>query len=190
MDYSQLDDVALLQRVTSGQAAALDEIYARYGRLVYSVAYYIGGDEQIAEEVTLDVFTGIWEKVYTYQIDHGRVRVWLTDMTRKRTIDTIRRDSARPNVREELWAGDTSSLASQAKNPESDGKLDARQALLQKAFNELTQEQRDVITLAYFHRCTRREIARLCGVPLDTVKTQIRTGFQELRRILKQEISE
>jgi RNA polymerase sigma-70 factor (ECF subfamily) len=190
LDYTQLDDVALLQRVTIRQTDALDEIYARYGRLVFSVAYHIVGDEQMAEEVTLDVFAGIWEKVETYQIDRGKVRVWLTDMTRKRAIYAAGKDNIRPSVREELWAEISASPVSPGRNPQSDGKLSSRQAFLQKAFNELAQEQRNVIALAYFHGCTQREIARLCGLPLGTVKTQIRTGIQELHRILNEEISE
>ncbi|UCC54225.1 MAG: hypothetical protein JSV68_09685, partial [Anaerolineaceae bacterium] len=82
MDYSKLDDGALLRLIKEGQPYGLNELYDRYGRLVYSVSFQIVGEQAAAEDVTLEVFAKVWEKAGTYRSDRGNVRTWLTGMTR------------------------------------------------------------------------------------------------------------
>ena len=67
VDYSILDDKRLITAIGLSQAEALDELYQRYHRLVFSLAINIIGDRATAEEITLDVFTRVWEKAETYR---------------------------------------------------------------------------------------------------------------------------
>ena len=187
LDYSPLDDGALLRLILDGQTNALSELYDRYSRLVYSVAVQITGEQGAAEEITLDVFTKVWEKADSYRSDRGSVRVWLMGMTRNRAIDDLRRDDARLNTQRKLWAEKTSSSISLERNPESVVDLDMRKELVRVAINQLTEEQRDVLALAYFQGYTQSEIAQLRGLPLGTVKTRIRSGIQKLRQLLKED---
>ena len=109
MDYSKLDDRALLGLIKEGQPNALSELYDRYGRLVYSVSFQIVGEQAAAEDITLEIFTKAWEKAGTYRPDRGNVRAWLTGMTRNRSIDILRRDSVRANTQRKIWAEAASS---------------------------------------------------------------------------------
>ena len=59
VDYSQLEDDALLRLITRTQVNALNELYGRYSRLVYSIALHMLGEQATAEEITLDVFIGL-----------------------------------------------------------------------------------------------------------------------------------
>ena len=52
---------------------------------------------------------------------------------------------------------------------------------------ELPEDQRLVIDLAYFHGLSQSEIATQLGQPLGTVKTRTRLAMQKLRRTLMQE---
>ena len=187
MDYSSLDDGALLRLILDGQTNALNELYDRYSRLVYSVAVQISGEQGAAEEITLDVFTKVWEKAYSYRSDRGSVRVWIMGMTRNRAIDDLRRDDARLNTQRKLWAEKTSSSREIERNPESMVDLDMRKERVRAAINQLTEEQRDVLALAYFQGYTQSEIAQLRGLPLGTVKTRIRSGIQKLRQLLQED---
>jgi hypothetical protein len=74
----QLDDSALIDLITQKNAAALGEIYDRYHRLVFSVALNVVGRREDAEEITLDVFTRVWEKAATYRSERAKASTWLT----------------------------------------------------------------------------------------------------------------
>ena len=73
MNYSILEDVELLKLIARAQPDALSELYDRYHRLVFSLALNSVADYATAEEITLDVFTRVWEKAATYQADRAKV---------------------------------------------------------------------------------------------------------------------
>ena len=65
--------------------------------------------------------------------------------------------------------------------------LGMRKESVRLAISQLTDEQRDVLALAYFQGYTQSEIAQLRDLPLGTVKTRIRSGIQKLRKLLQEE---
>ncbi|NCF69851.1 MAG: sigma-70 family RNA polymerase sigma factor [Chloroflexi bacterium] len=185
VDYSQLEDDVLLRLITKAQANALNELYGRYGRLVYSIALHILGEKATAEETTLDVFTKVWQKADTFRSNRGSVRVWLTSMTRNRAIDVLRQQSVRLNVQNKLWTEATSQPISNERIPETAVDLNLRKQRIRTAIIQLPEEQRIVLDLAYFQGYSQSEISQLCNVPLGTVKTRVRLAIQKLRRLLQ-----
>ncbi len=140
MDYTQIEDQALLKLILSeARAEALDELYGRYGRLVYSVAFRIVGDRQTAEEITLDAFVKVWEKADTYQPRLGSVRVWVTGMTRNRAIDILRRQSVRLDAQSMRWADLTSQPTSKEPDPEATVDLNLRKQRVRRAITQLPE---------------------------------------------------
>ncbi|NMC79659.1 MAG: sigma-70 family RNA polymerase sigma factor [Chloroflexi bacterium] len=95
-EYTEMDDVALLQAITTGQSAALAALYDRYGRLIYSLAMNVLSEPAAAEEVTQDVFVQVWDKASRYDAQLGKVSSWLIGIARNRAIDGLRRRNARP----------------------------------------------------------------------------------------------
>lgn len=187
MDYTRLDDDALLRLIVDADAKALNELYNRYGRLVYSIAFRVVGHQQTAEEIALDVFTKAWEKAGTYRSDRGVVRVWLTSMARNRAIDVIRSEKVRFNTQQKVWAEAAAQTKTLERKPESDVDLLMRKERISLAINQLAEEQRDLLALAYFQGHTQSQIAKLCNLPLGTVKTRIRAGIQKLRQLLDED---
>ena len=60
------NDKYLLERIAKGDPAGISDLYDRYKTLVFSVAYNVLGNMEDAEEVTIDVFSKVWEKAESY----------------------------------------------------------------------------------------------------------------------------
>lgn len=187
MDYSTLDDTELITAVACAQPDALSELYDRYHRLVFSLAHHIVLDYATAEEVTLDVFTRLWEKAGSYQADRAKVTTWLLSMARHRAIDALRRQQARPERESVSWA-DVSAPADPALNsPEDVVDMVLQRDRVRAAIAQLPAEQKETLALAYFKGYSHSQIAEILQQPLGTVKTRLRSAMQKLRQLLQDE---
>lgn len=188
MDYHTYADQDLIRLITLEHPEALEVLYDRYSKLVFSLAYNSLGERNAAEDIVQEVFTRIWQKADTYQAERGQVTTWLSSITRYRTIDMLRRRGVRPEKSSVSWAELPGGEIADG------GATDqiAEQALLRKkvrqAVNKLPIEQRKALALAYFRGYSHREIAENLNEPLGTVKTRIRLGMQKLREYLRDEI--
>ncbi len=187
MDYSTLDDDALIRLIARANADALGALYDRYSRLVFSIALNAVGDWAAAEEITLDVFTRVWEKSETYQAERARVSTWLTSVARHRAIDVLRRRRARPEQHTVPWPEVQPDEMPHVNSPEETVELSLQQRRVRAAIATLPQDQKRALAMAYFQGLTHSEIAERLGEPLGTVKTRIRLAMQKLRQLLQSE---
>lgn len=193
MDYSKHDDETLVNLVAQARTGALDELFERYHRYVFSVAIHIVGDQATAEEITLDTFESLWRKANTYRIEQAKVSTWLVSITRNRAIDILRRRRRRPeqaaiDLQEiKISINRSSGVDEHRENPEVAVHLALRERRIQVALEQLPDGQRQAILLAYFRGYTHSEIAEVLDLPLGTVKSRIRMAIQKLRQLLKDE---
>jgi RNA polymerase sigma-70 factor (ECF subfamily) len=180
-------DEELILRITRRDPEAVRVLYARHGRMVYSVAFAIVGSETEAEEVTQDVFLRAWEKAESYEPQKARVVTWLARIARNRAIDVLRQSGAR-NARV-LDSGDALEFLPDtgAVDPGESAATAGKRRVVQAAVARLPPEQRRALTLAFMHGLTHREVAERLGEPLGTVKTRIRDAMHRLRDVLKEE---
>ncbi len=182
MPMQDLSDVELLRRVAKGDQEALLTLYDKYGRLVYSLAYRMLQDHQLAEEVTQDVFTRVWQAARSFDPKRSSFTTWLTSITRNRTIDILRRR----RVRGLTGAGEAELNTAITRADERFIPEHHLEALaVREALEQLPPAQREVLELAYFQGMTQREIAEYLNIPLGTVKTRMRLGMMKLRDLLE-----
>jgi RNA polymerase sigma-70 factor (ECF subfamily) len=179
------DDDALLARVANGDSQALDLLYERYARLVYSLALRILNDGDLAEDIVQETFWRVWRRSETFRTGRGSVVGWISGIARNLSIDELRRQRTRPNE-----VRDTE--ANPVLREMVDGRMDVvgvaleneRRRLIAAALQQMTPEQRQAIELAYFGGLSQSEIAERLHSPIGTIKTRIRSGLRKLREIL------
>jgi len=187
MKELQPDDASLIKLIAGAQSDALGELYDRYNRLVFSVAFSILGDHAVAEEVTLDVFVHVWRGAGTYRPELGKVRTWLVAITRHHTIDILRWQNSRPDVNSLRLDELHISAGSAVRDPEENAEISLQREFIRAAVAQLPEDQQKAITLAYFRGYSHQQIAEILKQPLGTIKTRIRLAMQKLRQTLNGE---
>ncbi|GBD20260.1 ECF RNA polymerase sigma factor SigK [bacterium HR28] len=180
-DVSEASDAELVARVRSRDRAALEVLYDRYARSVYSLALSILHDPGAAEEVTQELFLHVWQYPQLYDAARGPFGPWLLRSARNRAIDVLRR---RTRERQLSWRLEMTTHVSDQNDPDDTALQNEAVARVRQALAELDSGLRQVIELAYFGGLTQREIAERLGVPLGTVKTRVRTALQRLAAAL------
>lgn len=173
-----LSDNELLQRVRARDKQALAALYDRYQTPAFSVATYVLGSRESAEEVLQDVFLFVWNRPEAWDSARGGFLTWLLAITRYRAIDRLRGREGRANTRE-VSLEVTPELAAREAPVEGLAWEDGR--LLRGLIERLPREQSHLIDLAFYKGMTHTSIAEATGIPLGTVKSRLRVGLQSLK---------
>lgn len=186
-DWVELSDADLITRSAAGEARALEVLYERYSRVVYSFAVRKLRDPQMAEELLQEVFFRAWQQGGSYSASRGTFVTWLLSITHNMAIDEIRKRGRRPQKADSedpdaVLAG----VADSGPGVEDEVWLGTLRETIVGALNDLPPNQREAIELAYFRGLTQREIAEHLGEPLGTVKTRMRLGIRKLRDNLEE----
>lgn len=185
LNYSKKNDEELIRLAANDDTEALGALYDRYKALVFSLAINIVGNHEAAEDITLDVFTKIWEKADIYQSEKATVKRWISSITRYRSIDVLRRRNAHLDMHSPRWSDLSPDTLPAKENPEGEMELALVGRKVTEAISKLPAEQKKPLALAYFMGYSHQQIAEALNKPLGTIKTRIRLAIQKLQKELK-----
>jgi RNA polymerase sigma-70 factor, ECF subfamily len=166
----------LLKRVAAGDQKAVGEVVTAFGGLVWSLARRLSPTPADAEDAVQEIFLDVWKSSARFDPAQGSEKLFIAMIARRRLIDRLRR------VRGEPQRAETTELETLAfADPGVAGERSVDALKAAQAVGSLKPDQQRVIALAVLDGLTHSEIAERTGLPLGTVKTQMRRGLIELR---------
>ncbi len=166
----------MLQRIASGDSAAVRECIEQYGALIWSIARRLSRTPSDAEDATQEIFLDIWRSASRFDASQGSAKVFIAMIARRRLIDRLRKSSAEPPM-DPMETLDT--LEWTDSSTSSEISMEAEQAT--RALAELRPEQRQVLELGLLHGLSQSEIAIRLQMPLGSVKSFMRRGLIKVR---------
>jgi RNA polymerase sigma-70 factor (ECF subfamily) len=169
---------ALIARAQGGDQAAFSALFERYRRSVFRYLYYRVGDQHTADDLTAEVFLRVMQALPSYRRQGTPFQAWVFQIARNLAVDHFRKVNTRHHfpLNEELAAKDDD-LDHAADQTLTGDRL--RQALAQ-----LTDEQREVITLRFVAEMPIAEVAAALSKSESAVKALQRRGLEALRDTL------
>jgi RNA polymerase sigma-70 factor (ECF subfamily) len=169
----------LLVRVGHGDTAAFETIYDQMAGPVYGVILRVVRDAGQAEEVSQEALLEVWRFAARFDPIRGSAVTWIMTIAHRRAVDRVRAVGAAA-ARERLLA---------PAEPDRDEVGDSVTARMERervrrCLEELTDLQRESITLAYYGGQSYRQVASALGVALGTIKSRIRDGLLRMRHCL------
>lgn len=174
---------ALVRRMADGDRKAFAAFYDRTSPIVFGLLMKILADRQRAEDVAQEVYTQMWRTAGSFDPDRGSVRTWIAMAARSRAIDHVRSAGTYADTLDGLTSRDHPRGAPPP-NPEQSVSDRERRELVRRALEDLPEEQREAIQVAFFRGWSHREIAEKTDTPLGTVKSRIRSGLMKLEERL------
>ncbi len=181
------NDESLARGLQRKDPAAMGELYDRFGRVAYSVILSIVRDGAVAEDLVQETFLRVWNRAQSFDVGRGALGPWLLSIARNRAIDHLRSASARMD--RNAFELDVHEHPSLFVDMERDVVNADHARLIQKAIAKLSQNQREVIQLAYYEGLSQSEMAERMGQPLGTVKTWVRGALKFLRDEISQAVT-
>ncbi len=169
-DNHTLEDA--IKRMALGDKTALEELYLKTKVSVYSFILSMLKDRHIADDIFQDTYVSVYENAASYEAK-GKPMAWILTIAKNKCRMHFRsqKDTMDMESVAELWTADT---------PIED------KLVLDAAFKQITDEERNIVFLHVLSGMKHREIAQLLDIPLPTVLSKYHRALKKLRGLLEE----
>jgi RNA polymerase sigma-70 factor (ECF subfamily) len=181
-ELAHLSDEALLALIARSDEHALAELYRRFGRLAYGLAFRIVREDALAQDAVQEAFLGVWRAAERFTAERAKPSTWVLTLVHRRAVDLVRREERRRAEPLELGAESAGGEST------DEAETLTRREAVREALRQLPPEQREAIELAYYGGYTQSELAERLGQPLGTIKSRMFTGLARLRDLLGEDV--
>ncbi|HVR47161.1 MAG TPA: RNA polymerase sigma factor [Candidatus Binatia bacterium] len=164
----------LVDDFAARRPSGLEQVYALWSRLFFSVARHVIADSGQAEDCVHDALMRVWRNPNRFEGNREMLKAYLITCVRNESLGMVRREGRRDA--RELKAARLAPVTSV--DPPVVDPVETQR--LQAALGRLPEEQRRALTLAYYGNKTHVEIAQELSVPLGTIKSRISMAMRKL----------
>jgi RNA polymerase sigma-70 factor, ECF subfamily len=168
--------VVLMGDVSRGDRAAFERLYAATSAKLYGIVLRIVRRRDVADELLQEVYLRIWQHRAQFDARRSSPISWMATIARNRALDEVKR-VALPLIEIDLdlldGAIEDGLLTRNAGAEEVRG--------LHVCLERLEPAKSALVVQAYGYGMSRKEIARITGRPVSTIKTWLRRTLTELR---------
>jgi RNA polymerase sigma factor (sigma-70 family) len=167
-----MTEAQLIESCIANERLAQRELYERYCNAMYTIAYRITNDFELANDVLQDAFIQIFKNLQQFRRE-STLGAW---------IKTIVIRTAYRKVKQRIIFEDIDNVNPQERIDWGTN-LDAE--YLEKAIQSLPEGYRAVFVLAEVEGYAHREVGELLGISEGTSKSQLFYAKKRLREMLK-----
>jgi RNA polymerase sigma-70 factor (ECF subfamily) len=180
MDYKVFDDNVLLSMLSTGDGAALEEIYHRYSESIFLTALKKVRSREVAEELVQNLFISLWAKREQHQIQ--KLEPYLHTAIRYQVIDYIRsrilHERYAQSFKEQLITDENAS--------ESRLLLQELSLAIDNTIKKLPQKTQEIFRLSRYEHRSVKEIAQSMNLSEKAVQYHVTQSLKFMRSHLKE----
>ncbi|MEW4924902.1 RNA polymerase sigma factor [Algibacter sp. 2305UL17-15] len=165
----------IVDLLKTGDKRAISLLYENYADALYGVIKKIIKDDDTAQDVLQESFVKIWRYSKKYDADKAKLFTWLYRIAYNTAIDKTR--SLKNKIEKEVQI-DSSSVYNVTTNSLNQDVLD-----IKKHLGSLDEKYQIVISALFFEGMTQQEASEELDIPLGTIKSRLKIGLRELKKI-------
>ena len=173
----------LVKKSQLGEKAAFEQLVIRHQDLVFSLAYKLTGNREMANDVAQESFIRAWKAIEKFRGD-STFSTWIYRIT-VNTAWTLRKKAKKHNT---LNIDDTYEpiVIDEKKDPELVAINSDLSSVLINALDMLPIEQRIIVELKNIEGRSHKEIADYLDISVTAAKVRLHRAHQKLRLILEE----
>lgn len=180
-DGAEPTDVDLLRRAAAGDRDSFGLVFQRYQHVVYRFARAMTGSDEMAEDVTQEVFVVLIRQLGKYQPERAAFGTYLYGVARNVSRERLRRDRRFQSLPENVgsWHAET-----RTDDPFEQMLSAETCAQMRHALGELPVKFREVVILCDLHNLAYAETAAILRTSTSTVRSRLHRARQHLKERL------
>ena len=171
IDNKELEQIFI--NINKNKTQGIEELYRKYKKVVYSIAFSISKNKEDSEDVVQSIFT----KIYEMNIDklpRNNYASWLYSITKNETINFLKKK------RKDILIDKIYEI--------SDNNNELNQVIDNIEFNRLIKKlnykEKEIVSLKILSNFSFEEISKLLKEPIGTVKWRYYKSIYSLKAIL------
>ena len=178
----QTDDFELIERTRAGDQLAFEELYRRYVRKIYNLAYRMVGGGPEPEELTQEVFLQAYKNLGHFQ-GKSNFYTWLYRVACNTCLQFLRRRSRNRERISYDELAEVQLVSSDAPDPLEQVERRELARLLEASLSKLPESQRLVLVLGPIEGHSYEEMAEILGVTVPIIKGRLHRARENIRRL-------
>ena len=158
-----------------GDKKAITLLYDNYSDALYGVIKKIITDDDTAQDVLQESFIKIWRYAKKYDSSKAKLFTWLYRIAYNTAIDKVRSLKNKDGNEVQI---DKSSVYKISAGELNEDVLD-----IQKHLKSIDEKYQIVINALFFEGMTQQEASEELDIPLGTIKSRLKIGLRELKKI-------
>ena len=158
-----------------GDKKAINLLYEYYADSLYGVIQKIISDEDTAQDVLQEAFVKIWRYAKKYDSSKAKLFTWLYRIAYNTAIDKVRSQKNKSGKEVQI---ETSAVYKITSNELNQDVMD-----IKKHLGSLDEKYQIVINALFFEGMTQQEASDELDIPLGTIKSRLKIGLRELKKI-------
>tara|TARA_A200000113_G_scaffold220946_1_gene231885 strand:- start:1996 stop:2580 length:585 start_codon:yes stop_codon:yes gene_type:complete len=179
----EISNSELVRKSQLGDKAAFEQLVIRHQDLVFSLAYKLTGNREMANDVAQEAFIRAWKAIEKFRGD-STFSTWIYRIT-VNTAWTLRKKAKKHNT---LNIDDTYEpiVIDEKKDPELVAINSDLSSVLVNALDKIPIEQRIIVELKNIEGRSHKEIADYLDISVTAAKVRLHRAHQKLRQILEE----
>lgn len=174
MDKLKKKDLHLIfQEIIQGNVDKLDDLYKKYNKLIYGIAFSILKNREDSEDIVQTVFNKMFQ-MDKEKLPTNNETSWLYSLTKNETLNYLRSKKQEINLDEAYYLTDEDSELNKVIDNESFNKI----------ISKLDKQEREIISLKILSNMSFKEISLLLNMPIGTAQWKYYTSLYTLRLLL------
>ena len=178
----------LVRRAKQQDQEAFTRLYEDYFDKIYRYIVIKVGNETEAEDMTQQVFLNALQSISSFKWQGVPFSAWLYRIAHNQVVDHLRKKTKRPATFEDppIYVSDGNKYSDPQKMTEHNMNMEQ----LVSASEQLTEAQREVISLRFTSDLSTAEVAKIMGKSEGAIKALQHSAIVALRKVLVVETDE
>lgn len=165
----------IVSLLKEGDKRAIPLIYENYSDALYGVILKVTINEALAEDALQETFVKVWRYAQKYDAKKAKLFTWLYRIARNTAIDKLRSHNLKFEKEVQITDSNVYRLPTLSLNQDA---ID-----LKKHLGTLDSKYQIVLQALFFEGMTQQEASEELDIPLGTVKSRLKIGLRELKKI-------
>lgn len=180
MSLYDLDAQDVISFLKNKDSRSCNNLVSRHQNAVFRTCYSVVKNEQIAEEISQDVFLKAFKKLH--KIDSPKTfRSWITRIAYRTAIDVQRKKKYYFDSIDDKF-----DVTDNSRSIDEDLIENEKRQAIVNSINELGKPDSSIFMLFYLEEMTTEEIAKALNLSKSNVKIRLMRGRDKLKKKLKQ----